>query len=117
MHLDHRARVSRAAAILRECGVTQEQVAKAVGASQSQVSRILGGKGLRRSRLLEEVCCYAERMNGGVTADAVRDNDDLIEAIRQVWDGTERHAKALSIVIRSLTELRTTTSPSERGIA
>lgn len=99
------SRARRAAGILRDRGVTQEQVAAAVGASQSQVSRILAGKGLRRSRLFEEVCLYAERMNGGVTAEAVRSNDDLIEAVRKVWDGSDRHAKALSIVIRSMAGL------------
>ncbi|WP_353398557.1 hypothetical protein [Hydrogenophaga sp. 5NK40-0174] len=96
--------------------MTQEQVAKAVGASQSQVSRILGAKALRRSRLLEEVCLYAERMNGGVTAEAVRENDDLIEAMRQVWDGSDRHAKALSSVIRSMAGLWAAPSSKRRNI-
>lgn len=100
------ARVLRAAEACRQFGVTQLQIAEAVGASQSQVSRILSGRGERESRLLEEVCLYVERQMGGVTPEAVRRNNDLIEAIRATWDGSHAHAKALSAVIRSLAALR-----------
>ena len=41
-------------------------------------------------------------MSAGVTADAVRENDELIEAMKEVWDGSSTHARALAIVIRSL---------------
>jgi transcriptional regulator with XRE-family HTH domain len=96
----------RAGEICRQRGITQAQVAKAVGASQSQVSRILSGSGQRPSRLLEEVCLFVERFVGGVTADAVRENEELVGAIRDTWDGTAAHAIALSTVIRSLVVLR-----------
>lgn len=100
------ARVHKAAEVLRELGITQAQVAEALNASQSQVSRILGGHGVRQSRLQEEVCLYAERLQGGVSADAVVANEELVEAVRLVWDGSQKHAKALSAVIRSLVALR-----------
>lgn len=100
------ARVLKAAETFRDRGVTQAQVADALNASQSQVSRILSGHGLRQSRLQEEVCLYAERMQGGVTTEAVLANTELVEAIRMAWDGSHRHAKALSAVIRSLVVLR-----------
>lgn len=100
-----RARALKANDICRRRGLTQAQVAGALGASQSQVSRILGGKGLRKSRLLEDVCLYLERMESGVTAEAVRDNDEMVEALRATWDGSTGHAKALSAVIRSLSVL------------
>lgn len=96
----------RVGEICRQLGITQDQVATAVGASQSQVSRILGGRGQRPSRLLEEVCLYVERFAGGVTADAVRENEALVDAIRATWDGSAAHAHALSTVIRSLVVLR-----------
>lgn len=101
------ARALRAGDICRNCGITQAQIAEAVGASQSQVSRILAGRGARQSRLLEEVCLYVERFSVGVTADAVRDNPELVEAIQATWDGSASHARALSTVIRSLAVLRT----------
>lgn len=104
--LDLQARVQRASEICRRHNISQAQVAEAIGASQSQVSRILAGNHRRPSRLVEETCLFVERFDGGVSADAVRSSDELIEAIRAAWDGTAVHAKALSTVIRSLAMLR-----------
>lgn len=95
------SRVLSAAAAYRSLGITQSQIAEALGASQGQVSRILGGKVLRTSRLFEEVCLYVERMDRGVTAEAVRENEELISALRETWNGSSAHAKALATVIRS----------------
>jgi transcriptional regulator with XRE-family HTH domain len=100
------ARALRAAEICRQRGITQAQIADALGASQSQVSRILSGSSLRQSRLFEEVCLYVERLDVGVTVDAIRHNAELLEALRATWDGSAAHAKALSTVIRSLAVLR-----------
>lgn len=100
------ARAIRAAEVSRERGITQARIADAVGASQSQVSRILSGQSVRQSRLLEEICLYVERFSVGVTADAVRSNAELVEAVQAAWDGSASHAKALSTVIRSLAALR-----------
>jgi transcriptional regulator with XRE-family HTH domain len=102
-----KTRALHAAQICRSFGITQAEIADAVGASQSQVSRILQAKGLRASRLFEEVCLYVERFEGGVTEDAVRANEDLIEALKTTWDGSASHAKALSTVIKSLSVLGT----------
>jgi transcriptional regulator with XRE-family HTH domain len=109
-----KARVTHAAGICQLHGITQAQIAEAVGASQSQVSRILGGHGLRQSRLLEEVCLYVERFAEGVTAEAVCENAELIDAIKSTWDGSAAHARALSTVIRSLAVLRTTSSAAKQ---
>lgn len=103
--VSHQTRAQRAAQICREQAITQTEIATALGASQSQVSRILQGKGLRCSRLLEEVCLYVERQKGGASIAAVRENKELIEALADVWDGSAVHAKALSMVIRSLSVL------------
>lgn len=86
-------------------GITQAQIAAYLEASQSQVSRILKGQGLKASRLAEEVCLYVEKFEGGVTADSVRTNDDLVNALAVTWDGSAAHARALSAVIRSLSAL------------
>jgi hypothetical protein len=63
-------------------------------------------RGLRATRLYEEICLYAERLENGVTADAVRANDDLVNALTDIWDGSDSHAKAIAVVIRSLAILR-----------
>jgi transcriptional regulator with XRE-family HTH domain len=96
------ARALEAARVLRDHGIGQEQVAKAIGASQSQVSRILAGQVHRPSALLDAVCAYARRLRAPIDIKAVRANDELISALAQTWDGTEKHAKSLAVVIRSL---------------
>lgn len=101
-----KARALRAATVLRAHGVTQADVAAAIGASQPQVSRILAGRGTRSTRMLEAVCLYAERLQGGVTTEAVQSNAALIEALRSAWDGSGAHARALAAVIKSLSLLR-----------
>ena len=97
IHVAQRARLA---------GLTQEHIAKAVLASQSQVSRILSGRAVRRSHLFDEICIYVNNAAKGVSSEVVRDNDELIDAIANVWDGTAHHARALAEVIRSLGGLR-----------
>lgn len=86
-------------------GLSQNDIAIAVGASQSQVSRILSGKSLRRSRTFERICIYAfeslDKVQGKNKPPASA-NQDLITALDAVWDGSDQHAKALAVVIRSL---------------
>lgn len=61
-----KARLLRAATIFRKRGISQAEVAEIVGASQPQISRILKGEGIRATKLAEEVCLYAEKLEGGV---------------------------------------------------
>lgn len=100
-----KARTERARHVCKSRGITQLQIAIDLGASQSQVSRILKGQGLKATRLAEEVCLYVEKQAGGVTADSVRSNEDLVSALAMTWDGSASHARALSAVIRSLSAL------------
>lgn len=102
-----KSRAMRAAQTCRLHGITQAEIANALDASQSQVSRILQAQGLRASRLFEEVCLYVERFEGGVTIDAVRENEELISALKVTWDGSATHARALASVIKSLAVLGT----------
>lgn len=102
---DLEARTERAQQICKVHGITQAQIAADLGASQSQVSRILKGKGLHASRLSEEVCLYVEKFVCGVTTESVRSNDELMRALTVTWDGSAKHARALSAVIRSLSAL------------
>lgn len=99
---DLRALALATAQRARAAGITQEQIATAVSASQSQVSRILAGKSLRRSKLFDEICIYVNSAVQGVSPDLVRTNDELIDAIASVWDGTAQQATAIAAIIRSL---------------
>lgn len=101
-----RARAANARRICASHRIAQADIAAHVGASQSQVSRILKGDGVRASRLFEEVCLFVECFEGGISAEAVRGNRELIEALQATWDGSASHAKALAAVIRSLAVLK-----------
>ena len=109
------ARVLRAASVLRANELTQQDVALQLGASQSQVSRVLSGRSVLRSRLAEEICLYAETLEGGVTLEAVQQNTDLLDAVRHAWDGSAAHARALSTVIRSLAVLSSGTTSGHKA--
>lgn len=103
MHTEEQARILRAAHLYRTGNLSQEQIAAEVGASQSQVSRILSGRGKRFSRLSADICTCVERLNGiGDVRVAAEENQDLMSAIRETWDGSATHAIALATVIRSL---------------
>jgi transcriptional regulator with XRE-family HTH domain len=103
-----------AAQAARSAGLSQQDIAFALGASQSQVSRILSGKSTRRSRLFDDVCIYAyeaEKKSQHRMKPSASSCTTLLDAIDAVWDGTERHAKALAVVIRSLGSLNQNEAP------
>lgn len=91
---------------LRTMNLTQVEVANALGVSQSQVSRVLSGQCSRRTKLLNGICNYVNTQHAGVTLQRVRENDELISALADCWDGTSKHAEALATVIRSLALLQ-----------
>lgn len=104
-HADLASEAHAAAEAASSAGISQQEIAIAVGASQSQVSRILSGKSVRRSRLFDEVCIYAydaQRRTQPHKKASATESSTLIAAMDSVWDGTETHAKALALVIRSL---------------
>lgn len=93
---------------LDAAGFTQQTLAEMLGVSQSQVSRTLNGQFKRRSKLFDDLCKIAYQSSS--TAVAVQpvasaQQGDLIAALDAVWDGTDSHARALAVVIRSLSAL------------
>ncbi|MBE7423824.1 MAG: hypothetical protein HS110_15580 [Zoogloeaceae bacterium] len=91
---------------VRKLGYTQSDLAIAMNASQSQISRILSGQLQRRSRLFDALCVYVFSAKKGISADTVRANAELMDALATTWDGTAVHAAALAAVIRSLGALQ-----------
>jgi transcriptional regulator with XRE-family HTH domain len=102
---EQKARIEKALQICKSRGLTQAQIASDLGASQSQVSRIFAGQSVKASRLAEEVLLYVEKFGVGVSAEAVKSNSELVDALATTWDGSAAHARALSAVIRSLSAL------------
>lgn len=93
---------------LDAAGLTQQALAEMLGVSQSQVSRTLNGQFKRRSKLFDELCKIAYQSSATpvvVGPRASAQQADLISALDAVWDGTDSHAKALAVVIRSLSAL------------
>ena len=90
------------AIMAKTLGITQEGISEATGISQSQVSRVLSGSGKRQSKAFIEICNYVNSKKTGISPELVKQNDELINAIAQVWDGSARQAKALASVIQSL---------------
>lgn len=90
---------------LEERRVTQQEAAKLARISQSTVSRILHGTIRRKSKSLSALCKYARvKEYTNVPVDPAK-NEALMEALRDTWDGSTRHASALARVIRSLGNL------------
>jgi len=93
---------------LDAAGFTQQALAEMLGVSQSQVSRTLNGQCKRRSMLFDDLCKIAYQSSATavvVQPGASAQQADLISALDAVWDGTDSHAKALAVVIRSLIAL------------
>lgn len=103
------------ARIAKAAGINQVQLASVLGASQPQISRILSGHISRPSRLFREICVYVRSVTQGITVTAVRENNELIEALAETWDGTARHASSLAAVIRALGALQENPRNQRRG--
>jgi transcriptional regulator with XRE-family HTH domain len=87
---------------VKQIGITQNQLATALSVSQSQISRVLSGQGKRRTKLFDELCIYVNNQTKGISSDVVRQNEDLMQAIASVWDGSVAQAKTIATVIKSL---------------
>lgn len=87
---------------VKQMGITQIHLAEALSVSQSQISRVLSGQGKRRTKLFDELCIYVNNQIKGVSSDVVRENEDLMEAIASVWDGSVAQARTIATVIKSL---------------
>lgn len=83
-------------------GITQEDISEATSISQSQISRLLSGHGKRTSKSYIKICNYVISSHKGISADDVRNNEELINALASVWDGSAQQSKAIANVILSL---------------
>lgn len=86
--------------------VSQEIVANATNTNQTQVSRIKNGDFKRITKNVKRICDYAN-IDLNFTREKINpaQNLELMAAISEVWDGTDKKALALAKVIRSLNEL------------
>lgn len=89
---------------LRVTDLKQSQIALEAGVSQSAVSRLLREAPNRYSPAFRKLCRYAVEITARSAAREVRplENVDLTSAIRDVWNGTPEHARALAAIIRAV---------------
>jgi hypothetical protein len=92
--------------------ITQQEISSSTGISQSQISRILAGQTKKTSKSYRALCVYVFSKQTKVTVERVKNNPELVQALAAVWDGSDRHAKALASVIRSLASLSNHLTPS-----
>lgn len=81
--------------LARQGLTTGSAIARATGLGQPQVHRNLFGRPKRVTRTLVELCKYAS-IDASAEASDPRDSPILMNALSQVWDGTEGHARRLA---------------------
>jgi transcriptional regulator with XRE-family HTH domain len=102
------------ARVAKSLGITQEDISDATGISQSQVSRLLSGHGKHKSKSFLEICNYVNNKQVGISTDLVRQNDEFINALALVWDGTARQSAAIATIIQSLGGICTTSNQKSK---
>lgn len=74
---------------------TSVSIANKCGMTQSTVYRALKGDPKRMTAALDKLCVYAN-INPNDFTDSPAQSEILMNALKQVWDGTEMHAKKLA---------------------
>jgi hypothetical protein len=74
---------------------TSSSIASACNMTQSTVYRALKGDPKRMTAALNRLCVYAN-INPKEFTDPPEQSETLMNALKQVWDGTEIHAKQLA---------------------
>ncbi len=97
-----KARLQQTRSTVEALNLRQADIANATGLSQSQVSRILNGRRIRDSESTDALCIYVQSQIKTVGVKDVQSCAPLMTALSKVWDGTNKHAEALSSVIESL---------------
>ncbi|MEZ8289872.1 helix-turn-helix domain-containing protein [Vibrio sp. 10N.237.312.B06] len=82
--------------------LTQGEAAEKLGTSQASISRIVNGRWERlRNNKIESI---AMKLNVTLKPDfsfGIKNCGEIEQAVIDVWDGTEQHAKAIANVIRA----------------
>jgi len=71
-----------------------KHISSTTGVHISQVSRILSGKVKRASPNVEKICKFAELAD--LPQGSIESEELLWKAVKEVWDGTNEHAVALT---------------------
>lgn len=92
-------------------GLNQAEVAREAGVSQATVSRLLQRAPQRSGAAYLRLCSYIQQQR----LELPREPDDVFAAVRRVWDGSDRHAAALTELIESSERLWPGLARAEAG--
>lgn len=87
---------------LEDNEMTEQMLANATNTHQSYISRLKNGNFKRITEKVENVCEYASIDLISHKKVNPAENSDLMKALGEVWDGSDKKAKALAKVIVSL---------------
>lgn len=93
-----------------ELGMKQKAISEACGLNQGQVSRILNGRFKECKGHVARLCKYAEITIVPHTVDPSQ-NLTLMQALRKVWDGSDKHAQAIAKVVLALSDIKSHRHP------
>lgn len=93
---------------------TQTALSLASGVHQPTISKLLGGKLVRMCDAVQELCDYANiKTHLEVSPEQ---NSVLMDALREVWDGTESDARCIAEVLKGMAGLKYRRPPrAKRG--
>jgi predicted transcriptional regulator len=88
---------------IERSGLSQEDIASAATVSQPAVSRVLRECPRRSGRAFRRLCDYASTLSGSTSGGALSQEAErtILSAVRDVWNGTPEHARALAAMIRA----------------
>lgn len=81
--------------------ISQNALATAAGVDQATVSRILRKCPQRAGPAFSRLCIYATNIDEDGLRPDPSDSEDLMNALRDVWNGSDEHAEALAEIIRA----------------
>lgn len=81
--------------------LTQKEISLSTGIHQSQISRFMAGDFVYASDKLKALCDFLD-INWRDEKKMVEDNELLMGSLRRVWDGSEKHAQVIAMLLDSL---------------
>jgi len=88
---------------LSDAALDQTAIATSAGVSQPAVSRILRKCPQRAGRAFVRLCIYASEFRAKKSSPALSSSTQklILGAVRDVWNGTPEHARAIAAIIRA----------------
>ena len=88
-----------------ENAAAQESISRLAGVSQSTVSRVLSSMPKTRGGAFKKLCKYAKENQKARSTTDPSANETLMQALKDVWNGTDEHAMALAAIIRAIDDV------------